>query len=532
MRETVAETRYGRLRGVVEDDVVVFRGVRYAAPPTGALRWRPPEEPEIWAGIRDAFAFAPSAPQAPPLPSETFPGDPTEQSEDCLFLNLWTPRLDDARRPVMVWVHGGGFTTGSGGVGLYRGEHLARRGVVVVTINYRLGALGWLAHPGLQQTGGGLGNWGLLDQIKALTWVRDNVEVFGGDPGNVTVFGESAGAMSVAALLASPAARPLFRRAIVQSGAAVAVGVKSAAVLAEDLASGLGMAELSPELLRQVPADELLAVQHEVGAAYAGVGLPFQPVVDGGVLSRHPAAEVATGEAAGIDLLIGTNRDEWKFFTFTTPGLRRIDEDQLSRLVARHVEVAWLGESIDAAELISVVRSARAARGEETSPSELYSALGTEWIFRVPSMRLAEAHSNSHRRTFAYLFEWESPFGRGTLGSCHALEIPFVFGTVRTPAVTAFSGGGPEAEALSDRMQAAWAAFAATGDPSSEEGGEWAPYERSRRSTMRFGPESGALLAPREPERAWLDAALGPFGQAEAAGLEQVRRPPQRESGA
>jgi len=277
--EIVAETSHGRLRGVVEDGVVAFKGVPYAAPPTGPLRWRPPEPPARWTGIRDALEFGPRAPQSAPLPTETFPGDPLEQSEDCLSLNVWTPEVDDARRPVMVWVHGGGFTTGSGAVGLYRGEHLARRGVVVVTINYRLGALGWLAHPLLEHPAGGLGNWGLLDQMAALAWVRDNIAGFGGDPSKVMVFGESAGAMSVAALLASRSARPLFRRAAVQSGAAVALGVRSAAVLAEDILSGLGLSPApdTAEVLRQVPAEELLEVQHDVAAAYAGSVCPSSP---------------------------------------------------------------------------------------------------------------------------------------------------------------------------------------------------------------------------------------------------------------
>jgi para-nitrobenzyl esterase len=470
------------------------------------------------------------APQSPPLPTESFPGDPTHYSEDCLFLNVWTAGVDDARRPVMVWIHGGGFTTGSGGVGLYRGEHLARRGVVVVTLNYRLGTLGWLAHPNLAQPRGGLGNWGLLDQIAALTWVRDHIEAFGGDPGNVTVFGESAGAMSVAALLGAPTARSLFRRAAVQSGAAAGLGVASASGLAEDVTAELGLSEVSLEALQRIPVEEILAAQTVVGAAYEGLGLAFQPVVDGHALPRHPAVEIATGAAAGIDLLIGTNRDEWKFFTFTTASLREIDDSCLLRLVSRHIDIAGLAGSVPADELITVVREARSERGFSTHPAELYAAMCSDWIFRVPSMRLAEAHATLHPRTFAYLFDWESPFGDGALGSCHALEIPFVFGTVSNPAIAPFSGSGSEAETLSRRMQAAWVAFAATGDPSTGELGTWPAYEPQRRTTMRLGRLAGSVEAPMESERAWLDAALGPYGHAETAGLEHVRRLPRREA--
>ncbi len=421
----------------------------------------------------------------------------------------------------MVFVHGGGFAGGSGAVGLYRGEQLARRGVVLVTFNYRLGALGWLAHPGLADEEGACANWGLSDQVAALAWVRDNIAAFGGDPGNVTVFGESAGAMSVAALLATDAARPTIRRAILQSGAAAAAGLDAAAGLAEALAGELGLSSISAGALRSVPAERVVDAQRAVVGDYEGIGLPFQPVVDGAMLKRHPAVEIAAGCAAGVDVLVGTNRDEWAFFTFTTAASKAIDEARLGRLVGRHVAFAGLEDLVSTEELIEVVKRARRRRGESLGPADLYTAIATDWAFRLPSLRLAEGHGTAHGRSFSYLFDWEAPFGGGALGSCHALELPFVFGTVKNPIVAAFAGGGPGAEQLSDRMQAAWVAFAASGDPSCEEVGEWPVYEPSRRATMRLGPVVEVVHAPREEERAWLDRALGPYGQAETLTLQQ-----------
>jgi len=528
MSEVLVETRYGRLRGSAADGCCVFRGVPFAAPPVGPRRFRAPAEPLSWSGVRNATIAAPMCPQPPPTPAESIPGDPTEMSEDCLYLNVWTEGVDSARRPVMVWIHGGGFMTGSASVSLYRGDQLARRGVVVVAVNYRLGALGWLAHPALadeEAPGAGFGNWGLLDQVAALEWVREHIASFGGDPGNVTVFGESAGAMSVAALLASPKATGLIHRAVIQSGPAVALGIGSAARVAEEMAKSLGLGRLTRAALVEAPVRALLAAQRSVGASYQVLGLPFQPVVDGGALDRHPAAEIAHGASADIDLLIGTNRDEWKFFTFSTPALHDIDEQRLRKLVRLHVLAGGLGEVLPPDELVGVYRSARLERGESASPPDVYSAMATDLIFRVPSMRLAEAHRHVQERTFAYLFDWEAAFGGGGLGACHALELPFVFGTLHYPFVAMFAGAGPEAVHLSGQMQSAWVSFARSGDPSSTEIGRWASYDSTERATMRLGRRVELVSRPMETERAWIDTALGPYGKIETLSLERVRDP-------
>ncbi|MGH9292586.1 MAG: carboxylesterase/lipase family protein [Acidimicrobiales bacterium] len=538
MSEVLVGTHCGPVRGNVDQGVALFCGIPYAAPPVGRRRFAFAQPVEPWSAPCGGTEFSAISYQPPPSPAEFLPADPTEMSEDCLYLNIWAPwseasgaqgveaapkpSVDGLGHPVMLFVHGGGFTSGTGALSLYSGESFARRGVVLVTFNYRLGVLGWLAHPALAGEDGAWANFGLSDQVAALGWVRDNIASFGGDPHNVTVFGESAGAMAVAALLACPAAAGSFRRAIMQSGAAMAIGAASAAELAEEVARAAGGLPLSLEELRAVPVEHLLAAQWSACAKYEGLGLPLQPVVDGSLLPLHPAASVSEGAAGDVDVLIGTNRDEWRFFTYTSPSLRSIDDDRLGRLVARHLELAGLSAEVSAAGFVEAVRTARAARGEPVSPKDLYCAMATDWVFRVPSMRLAECQSKANERTFAYLFDWESPLG--DLGSCHALDLPFVFGTVGHPLMALFAGTGPAAEALSEKMQSAWVAFARTGHPSCEAVGDWPAYEPALRATMRLGSVVEVLHEPMEAERAWLSGALGTYGEVESAGLEHVRR--------
>ncbi len=486
----------GRIRGIRRHDTWSFSGIPYAASPTGSRRWRPPAPPEPWSGTRECDSFGPIAPQVPGMVEMSLGGAPEEQSEDCLSLNVWTPGLDDSRRPVMVWVHGGSFVTGSGANGLYRGGMLAREGdVVVVTINYRLGLLGFLAHPELEDDGqtwldgrpwAGFGNWGLADQVAALAWVRDHITAFGGDPGNVTLFGESAGGMSVSALLAVPAARGLFHRAIVESGPPYSYTADEAAKRAEVIAAHLGV-PLTREALEQVPVEDLVRAVGELGQISANnddSGLLLMPVVDGGLLTVAPEVAVATGSVADVPLLIGTTRDESAFFTVGNPALAQLDEDGLRRWTRR------LSPDPEASEaLITAIRDVRAGRGESVTPRDLWVAISTEFVFRLPSLRFADAHagvSTPGVGTYVYLFTWESPAFGGYLGSCHALEIPFVFGTVHNPAVQGFCGGGEEAFALSALVRRAWTAFARTGSP-----GEWPEWDPDRRPTAVLGPWAG-----------------------------------------
>src|SRR3954452_17800325 len=273
MTAPIAETTAGRVAGLEEEGVCVFKGVPFAAPPVGELRFRPPQRVAPWDGVRPATEWTKWAPQPPPARGAGIGGEDVGFDEDCLTLNVWTPSADaSAQRPVMVWIHGGGFTTGSGGGVLYRGDRLSLNGdVVVVTINYRLGALGFATHPDLRDEETGVcGNWGLLDQIAALRWVQDNIAAFGGDPSNVTIFGESAGGMSVSVLLGTPAAKGLFHKAIAQSGGAGLLPLEHAASTTEKLVADLGVDSVSA--LRGVPVDELLAAQSAIAAAGGGAG--------------------------------------------------------------------------------------------------------------------------------------------------------------------------------------------------------------------------------------------------------------------
>jgi para-nitrobenzyl esterase len=503
----VVSTSQGRLRGTWRSDLWSFSGVPYACAPVGPLRWRPPLPPEPWDGIRDASTFGPIAPQSVAVAGVTSPSDPDAaepQSEDCLFLNVWTPALDlDARRPVMVFVHGGGFTSGSGSVFLYRGGNLVRNGnAVVVTINYRLGALGFLGHRLLSDPDGLVGNWGIQDQVAALAWVREHIAAFGGDPDNVTIFGESAGGFSVAALLGCPAARGLFRRAIVQSGGVHVHSIDDAERAGDRLAAVIGIAACDRTSLEHVPATELVAATAEIGKRRPDPGLmplPFLPVVDGTFLPVDPLDAVADGASAGVDLMIGTNRDELTLFGLGNPALLAMDEKGLERWMANSVP------EIPPLEVIEAYREARRARSEPVEVKDVWVAAGTDIVFRWPSLQLAAAHGLGTSKTFAYLFDWESPAFDGLLGSTHALELPFVFGAVHLPVVQLFSGGGPAADTLSRQMQMAWLAFATRGDPSHEGIGEWRQWERAGRATMVFGSHTGLVDAPRDGELAVLE---------------------------
>ena len=503
--EGVVEVRGGRLRGVRRPGVWAFSGIPYAASPAGPRRWQPPTPPPGWTGVRECDRFGPIAPQSPGMVELSMGGDDEEHSEDCLSLNVWTPGLDTGRRPVMVWVHGGSFVSGSGSSGLYRGGRLARDGdVVVVTFSYRLGILGFLAHPALEEPGQrlsggepwtGFGNWGLADQIAVLHWVREHVAAFGGDPGCVTLFGESAGGMSISALMAAPAARGLFHRAIVESGPPYTFTADRAAARAEQLAAHLGV-PMTREAMATVPADDLVRCAAEFGQQAANnddSSLLLMPVVDGGLLPADPAHEVASGSSSRVPLLIGTTRDESSFFTVGNATLRSLDEDGLLRWMRRLTP-----EPQVAKDLVDTVRTARAHRGEPVAPRDLWVAIATEYVFRLPTVRFADAHAAAASvggpevsgvpgvATYCYLFTWESPAFGGYLGSCHALDLPFVFGTVHNPAVQGFSGAGDDAFALSAVMREAWTAFARRGSP-----GGWPQWDADRRPTTVLGPWPG-----------------------------------------
>ncbi len=571
--DVLVETRRGPVRGAAEGGLAVFRGIPFARPPVGPLRFAPPQPPTPWTAVRDAVSFGPSPAQNTAVAGPVLSLGIGRTGEDCLYLNVWTPGADRRRRPVLVWIHGGAFVLGAGSQTLYDGSTLARRGdVVVVTINYRLGAFGFLRlrdrfGPRLAATG----NEGLLDQVAALEWVRDEIEGFGGDPGNVTIFGESAGAMSCATLLGVPRARGLFHRAILQSGAANFVWPRDIATrLAGCFLAQLGLE--SPEALqaatpslvlqaqRRCFLDMLMGDGHVLGALspaglrvagalflglalarrrFGGVaaplsrglvsllkrrrrvgtpsphasalqalrtrGLPFQPVVDGDIVPRAPLEAISAGAARDIPLLVGTNLDEAKLFLPLDPEAATLDEASLLRRCEEAIPGASRSGGRVARRAIDVYRAARAARGERVQPGELWFAMESDRTMRHPAMKLAGLHAAHQPQTYAYLFTWPSPALGGMLGACHALDLPFVFGTLDHPLIRPFAGKGPEARRLAEQIQDAWIAFARTGRPGHGGLDEWPAYDATHRHTMILDRQCRVESAPREAERTFWD---------------------------
>ncbi|NUR94113.1 MAG: carboxylesterase/lipase family protein [Kribbellaceae bacterium] len=479
---TVVDTQYGPVRG----EGLVFKGIPYAAPPVGPDRFQPPRPPEPWTAPRDATRYGPTAPQTGTvgligelIPRTIVPGD------DYLNLNVWTPGLD-GRAPVMVFVHGGSFTSGSGALSAYDGSRFARDGVVLVTLNYRLGADGFLWF------GDGTANLGLLDQIAALTWVRDNIAAFGGDPGEVTIFGESAGAMSVCTLLAMPAAAGLFRRAIAQSGAANnTIGAATAQLVGERLAAVLGTAP-TREAIARAPIERLLAVQDQLGQQVMGKArpkvwgdvsrtlLPFSPVVDGELLPVPPLDAIRSGAAADISLLVGTNAEEARLFLIPTGVAATINTPLLHAAARMRFGLSPAG-----------VRRYRANRPGAT-PGDVLAAVMTDAYYRIPAIRLAEAHPSTH----LYEFAWKSPACNGTLGACHAVELAFVFDNLDDESLAAMLGPTPPRH-LADLVHRTWITFATTG------ASDWPPYTRDHPVTRHFATASGTTTADRSDELAY-----------------------------
>ena len=482
-------TQQGVVRGRMVEGVATFKGIPYAAPPFGANRFQPPRPVERWDGVREALSYGPTVPKPPYFPPfDVLIPEPAIPGEDCLNLNIWTPDVGRAGLPVMVWIHGGAFSNGSGAVPQYDGSRFARDGVVCVTINYRLGADGFL------YLGDGIANLGLLDQIAALIWVQENIAAFGGDSDNVTIFGESAGAFSVSTLLSMPRAWGLFRRVIAQSGAGHhVISPATAQRVGQYLAEKLGV-EATSEAIAAAPVDRLLQAQVELsGDAFAnpdpvrwgevaGNLMPFEPVIDGDILPTRPIDSIVGGAGAGVDVIIGTNTDEEMLFMVPNGAINYITEDMLAGTVAAY--------GLPVSETIATYRAIR----PDASAGELLSAIVTDWFFRIPAIRLAEAHAQSTGATYMYEFAWRSPGFDGKLGACHGLEIPFVFDTLDKEGFEVLLGDDAPQQ-LADAMHAAWVAFAKVGDPG------WQRFDLSRRVTMRFDRRQELVDDPRSEER-------------------------------
>jgi len=481
--EPMVSTAYGEVRGQISGGVASFKGIPYAAAPFGPNRMLPPIRPQAWDGVRQATEYGPTALKGPyPAPFDQLLPEPAIPGEECLNLNVWTPDIGQVGLPVMVWIHGGAFVNGSGAVPQYAGDRFARDGIVCVTINYRLGCDGFLY---LDDT---TSNRGLLDQIAALEWVQENIASFGGDPGNVTIFGESAGAMSVSTLLSMPRTKGLFGRAIPQSGAGHHVlSIETAKLVTAELATRLGVAP-NREGFAAVPTDLLVAAQQKLSTDITlnpdpnrwgeiSVNLmAFEPVVDGEVLQARPIDNVAAGAGGDVDLLVGSNRDEQRLFLLPTGVMDIMDEASLS-LVA-----GALGADDKAL--------AKYRAGSEP-PGDVLADVLTDWFFRIPAIRLAEAHKGN---SYMYEFAWKSPLFDGRLGACHALEIGFVFDTLDSEGGADLFGEAAPRD-LATTMHKAWAEFARTGKPG------WDAYDLDVRQTMIFDVDSHLADDPRAEQR-------------------------------
>jgi len=487
--EIVVETVCGRVRGVADRGVEIFKGIPYAAPPLGALRFRPPRKAEPWSGVRDALAYGNMAVQSENvfgLPADllklfTLAGR-QKLGEDCLYLNVWTSGRSGPGRPVLFWCHGGAFITGSGSSPWSDGASLCRLDdVVVVSFNHRLGALGYLHLEdiaGEQFAGAGLA--GVLDIVAALEWVRANIAAFGGDPGNVTIFGESGGGAKVSVLMAMPSAKGLFHKAIIQSGPAVQMASREDGTnTARQMLDHLGLAPEQAGELRRLPASRLLEAQIKVLAGVSRAAfadrrrLGFNPVIDGELFPGGPFAPQAPLPSAHVPLMIGSNKDEMTLFLGHLPWVADATFENLPQALE-----PYLGDR--AVEIVAVYRKAQ----PRLRPDEVAIAIVSDQGIRAPSLLMADRKVAQHAApVFVYLFAWETPVLGGRLRSCHTLEIPFVFGNLEAAALT---GDDPIRLTLGEKMGRAWIAFARNGDPSHGGLPVWPAYVTGMRGTMIF----------------------------------------------
>ncbi|MDO9395308.1 MAG: carboxylesterase/lipase family protein [Herbiconiux sp.] len=507
----VVETASGAVRGALREGLRSWRGIPYAASTAGANRFRAPQPPAVWDGVRDTVDWGDAAPQhenkAIRLP------EGVAQSEDCLSLNVLAPATgptapDAAGRPVLVWIHGGAYVAGSSAQPLFDGTRLVQTGdVVYVTVNYRLGALGFLDFSSL-----GIGaetNLGLRDILAALAWVQRNIAAFGGDPGNVTLFGESAGAGCVTTLLTSPAASGLFQRAIAESSPATSVyGQARAADVARRFLDLAGVPHDEPERLRELPAEALGQAAFELVAAVSAASpgtLAIAPVVDGDVVPEHPVDAFRAGHQLPVPLVIGTNRDEASLFRLMKSPLMPITAPSVH---AMFEQIALERPDLDLAEAEPRIEQAYPHFPHHSTPAELARDAG----FRMPSIWLAAAHSTV-APTRMYRFDHATPMLRLLgIGATHGAEIAYVFGTFgvakRDPSFRL--GGLAEAKRLSAQVQHRWLAFAADGDPRGADGSAWPLYDGSTRTTLVFGGGETVVDDPDAAIRtAWGDEVIG-----------------------
>ncbi|MCR9262347.1 MAG: carboxylesterase family protein [Pseudomonadaceae bacterium] len=493
--DPVAQTNTGAVRGVSDDGVLTFKGVRYGAD-TSTTRFAAPAKPQPWDGVKPAAAFGATCPQTPTgNPGGLFtswaavPTPP--MSEDCLFLNVWTPALaDGAKRPVMVWFHGGGFSSGSGSSRAYEGARLARRGdVVVVTVNHRLNVLGYLA---LGHYGEGFEDSavaGVLDMVLALQWVQDNIASFGGDPDTVMIFGESGGGAKVSTLMATPIAQGLFHRAVVQSGAMLSFPEQAVAQAAADkLVANLGLTADTLAQIKTMP-------EADIRAALEGTGAATAPSIDGRTLTRHPFEPDAAPAGRDVPMLLGTNRTENSLFIGgANPAIFDVTWEQLPDIMRR----SYPDKDVEA-----IIAGYRALQ-PEASAADVYFEATTDSRWLAGHVVQAERKvQQGGAATYLYLFNWDTPVDGGKWRSPHALEIGFVFDNVANSE--SMSGSGAEQQQIADMMADTWIAFARNGKPDNPEIPEWPAYNLETRPVMVFDTTPVVINDARAAQRALFD---------------------------
>ena len=487
----VVATTYGKVKGALEDGIATFKGVRYGAD-TATTRFQPPRAPEPWTDVKDALAYANSAPQPVSgdgggLFKSWRPDPPIAASEDCLFLNVWTPAADGKKRPVLVWFHGGGFATGSGSSYAYDGVRLAKRGdVVVVTTNHRLNQFGYLNLGGYGAQFADSGAVGALDMIQSLEWVRDNIEAFGGDPANVLIFGESGGGSKVCTLMAMDKAQGLFHRAVVQSGPRINHAPKdTSAKAADEVVKKLGLTkDTIAEILTKPVADLQSAAE---GVQGAGSG----PVLDGRSITRDPFNPDGPSQSANVPLLIGCNRTE---------GTSLTAADSPNHALTWEALPAAIKQAFPGKNETTIIDLYKKNHPDIEAPELFFMATSDNTFFRGSVTVADRKAQQGGAPVFFYMLDWETPVMEGKRYVPHALDIGMVFDNVAKSE--SMSGTGPEAQAIADQMSESWIAFARNGDPSNAKVPAWPAYKADARSMMVFRTNPGVEVDIRAAERA------------------------------
>ena len=481
MKKTeIIEIKTGKLQGYINNGISIFKGIPYAEPPIGELRLNAPMLKKSWNGVLEALDFGPEVPQ--PISAITPRPYPKQDEADSLVLNIWTPEVDDNKRPVMVWIHGGSFLYGSGS--RINVINLARQGnAVLVTINYRLGAFANLVLSNVP------GNLDMLDQITALKWIRDNIEYFGGDPNNVTIFGESAGGQSLCILMAMPKAMGLFHRVIAQSGRAMPHGYKLSdrKIATKWLLEELNLKKDDLEKLQKLPTERIVNASMKIQekANSKGIYLAYGPYIDGKNLPEHPLNAINKGFAKDIDLIIGTNLEEWKFWHFINPNFKELEAMALPNLIRRALRN--LGEDENKTEfVINTYKESREENNLPAKPQDIIDAFITDSLFHIPAVKFAELHSKYQKNTYMYLFKWQSTIQNGKFGAMHALDIAFIFNRFLDQDFGIIPKKSEETELLSGKMMDAWTSFARIGDPNHKNIPEWPQYDTTKRTTIVF----------------------------------------------